>query len=128
MSDELRKSVSIAGKERGLSGQVMHWLLKTQGRMEGTPGHFHASAKYRQYEHLIRDKRGYSYDPEFFKGIDYSQKALDKAFAEWNRFKAKQSEYSGESIKKSVESSTNTSTDGEKSQKKGFFSRLFGRN
>ena len=127
MADDLRKSVSVAGKEHGLSGQMMHWLLKTQGRMVGTPGHFYASAKYKQYEHPIRDKRGFSYDPEFFKGIDYSQKALDKAFAEWDRFKTKQGEYSEASMGNSTSSNEASSAGDGKHKKRGFFARLFGK-
>ena len=116
MSSDRRRSVSVEAREHGISGQLMNWLLKTQGRMEGSPGRFRASAKYAQYEHRITNNYGYSYDPEFFVGVDLSEKAIAKAKSEWEKFKKKQPEM--------VVNSTNVN--GAASQKKGFFTRLIG--
>ena len=79
MGKDVRRSVSIEAKKHGISGQKMNWLLKTQGRMEGTPGRFRAKEEYKQYEHPIKYNYGYCYDSQFFEGIDYSKKAMRKA-------------------------------------------------
>ena len=79
MGKDVRRSVSIEAKEHGISGQKMNWLLKTQGRMEGTPGRFRAKEGYKQYEHPIKNNYGYSYDSQFFEGIDYSESAMRRA-------------------------------------------------
>lgn len=115
MGNDIRRSVSIEAKEHGISGQLMNWLLKTQGRMEGTPGRFHATAKYRKYEHPIKNNFGWSYDPEFFKGVKYTDKAIRKAQAEWDSYKKRQGR------------SDNTGNhESQKDAKKGFLRRILG--
>lgn len=79
MEKDIRRSVTIEAKKHGISGQIMKWLLKTQGRLEGVPGSFRASKEYQQYEHSFMDNYGYCYDSQFFEGVDYSEKAIQKA-------------------------------------------------
>lgn len=79
MKDDIRRSITVMAKEQGISGQLMKWLLWTQHRLEGTPGRFRATRKYRQYEYPIAFQYGFSYDPKFFEGVKYTKRAMKRA-------------------------------------------------
>ena len=76
-----RKSISVVAREHHISPQTFNWMLFIQGRMRKSPQEFYAADEYRRYEHVTQKGRGYSYDPGFFKGVDYSASMQDKAEA-----------------------------------------------
>ena len=87
MKSDIRRSITVEAKEHGLSGQMMKWLLKSQGRLEGRPGTFRATPEYKQFEHNAKSTWGYAYDSEFFEGVDYSEAALDEARTQRENYK-----------------------------------------
>ena len=81
MKDNIRRSITVMAKEQGISGQLLKWLLWTQHRLEGPPGRFRATRKYRQYEYPITFQHGFAfcYDPKFFDGVKYTRRAMRRA-------------------------------------------------
>ena len=83
-----RKGVGVYASEHGITAQVLNFLLKDQGRMDGEPGNFHAAEPYKQYEHWVQQGTGHSYDPEFFEGLDMSRSAIQAAEEARRTFRA----------------------------------------
>ena len=79
MKDNVRCSITIVAKKKGIDGRLMKGLLLTQHRLEGTPGNYRATKKYRQYEHYFAYPYGFCYDQKFFEGVKYTKRALKKA-------------------------------------------------
>ena len=62
-----RRSISVEARERGIPRNEFFQMLIDQGRLK--PDHT-PTEPYKQYEHPTQYGQGYSYDPEFFEGVD----------------------------------------------------------
>lgn len=83
-----RKSVSVQAGEWGTSAQTLNWILKKRGRLEGEPGNYRVSEKYREFEHPVQGPYpGNSYDPEFFEGIRVSREDIERAERELKEYR-----------------------------------------
>lgn len=83
-----RKSVSVQASEWGTTAQVLNWILKKMGRLEGEPGNYRVSDQYKEFEHPIQGTRpGNSYDPEFFKGLNISREDIELANKELKEYR-----------------------------------------
>ena len=62
-----RKSITVKAKELGIPRDTYLQMLIEKGRLEES--HM-PTEKYKQYEHPTQTGQGYSYDPEFFEGVE----------------------------------------------------------
>lgn len=105
MRDNVQCSITIVAKEKGIDGKLMRWLLWTQHRLEGTPGNFRATKKYKQYEHSFPFTNAFCYEAEFFKGVKYTKRAMRKAEKAMSRHEdcqVKEGSGDGENILKKI--------------------------